>query len=376
TVGAAATGNTTIDSSTPAGPTNATTVSLTGTCPSGATTIQLLDAGNPVSTVSVTGTTWTIGLSPAEGTRSYVAVSKDTNGTEISRSSAFSLIIDRAAPAKPAPDTSSVPTNTNQTSVSIPVNVTDVDAEVAKPVRIQALVNGVPKGSPQTVSASPVNVSVPLDAGLNRITFRLTDAAGNNSELSDPVNVTRDSSSTSTNTIVTFDSPFTMPIPVASSYQVGGGGYKLKMIFSKDMDSTANPVINITTNGGVKITSSAGTWTASTTYIGDFNIPTNGGSSYDGAATLSITGAKDTFGNILDPISVPSGGGSAFFIDSTPAVATFNETTTIYVSSSTPNVSLSGQVSDNSSGVGYIDLVWQPFNGGAVASQSVPIMAA
>ncbi|HMM60560.1 MAG TPA: Ig-like domain-containing protein, partial [Candidatus Rifleibacterium sp.] len=48
----------------------------------------------------------------------------------------------------------------------------------------------------------------------------------------------------------------------------------------------------------------------------------------------------------------------------------------IYVSSSTPNVSLSGQVSDNSSGVGYIDLVWQPFNGGAVSSQSVPIMAA
>ena len=376
TVGASASGNTTIDSSTPAGPTNATTVSLTGTCPSGAATIQLLDAGNPVSTVSVTGTSWTIGLSPADGTRSYVAVSKDTNGTEISRSAAFSLVIDRAAPGKPAPDASSVPTNTNQNSVSVPVAVADIDAEVAKPVRIQALVNGTPKGSPQTVSASPVSVSVPLDPGLNRITFRLTDAAGNNSEVSDPINVTRDSSSTSTNTIVTFEAPFTMPIPVASSYQIGGGSYKLKMIFSKDMDSTANPVINITTAGGVKITSSAGTWTASTTYVGDFNVPTNGGSSYDGAAALSITGAKDTFGNILDPISVPAGGGQAFFIDSTPAVATFNETTTIYVSSSTPNVSLSGQVSDNSSGVGYIDLVWQPFNGGAVASQSVPIMAA
>lgn len=186
---------------------------------------------------------------------------------------------------------------------------------MAKPVQIQPLVNGTPKGSPQTVSASPVSVSVPLETGLNRITFRLTDAAGNTSEVSDPVNVTRDSSSTSTNTIVTFDAPFTMPIPVASSYQIGGGSYKLKMIFSKDMDGTANPMINITTAGGVKITSSAGTWTASNTYIGDFNVPSNGGSSYDGAATLSITGAKDTFGNTLDPISVPSGGGSAFFID-------------------------------------------------------------
>ncbi len=376
TVGTTATGNTTIDSSSPAGPTNATTVSLSGTCPSGAATIQLLDNGTAVSTVSVTGTTWSIGLSPAIGPHSYVAISRDTNGTEVSRSAAFSLIIDRAPPAKPVADASGIPSNTNQSSLAIPVNVTGIDTEVAKPVQIQAFVNGVAKGSPQAVSVTPVTVTVPLETGLNRITFRLTDGAGNASELSDQVSVTRDSSSTSTSTIVTFDSPFTMPIPVANSYQIGAGTYKLKMIFSKDMNSSSNPVINITTTGGVKITSSAGTWTASNTYLGDFTIPSNGGTAYDGAATLNITGAKDTFGNTLDPFNVPAAGGSAFFIDSTPAAASFNETGSIYVSSSTPTITLSGQVSDNSSGVGYIDLVWQPFNGGAIASQSVPIMAA
>lgn len=374
TVGTTATGNTTITSSTPASPTNATTVSLTGTCPSGVATIEIQDGGTQVSTVAVTGTSWTIGISPAEGAHSYVAISKDTNGTEVSRSAAFALTIDRSAPAKPVADTSSVPSNTNQNSVTIPVNITGVDTEVAKPLTIQALVNGTPVGSAQAVTASPANVTVPLESGLNRITFRLTDAAGNTSEISDPVNVVSNSDPSSTTTIVTLESPVVMPLPVASSYQLGAGSYKLKMIFSKDMNSGTNPVINITTAGGIKITSSAGAWTASTTYIGDFSIPQNGGASYDGAATLSITGAKDAFGNTLNPIS--PAGGAAFYIDSTPAVATFNEETSIYISSSTPTITLSGQVSDGSSGVGYIDLIWQPFTGGTVSSQSVPIMAA
>ncbi|MDD3147410.1 MAG: Ig-like domain-containing protein, partial [Candidatus Riflebacteria bacterium] len=375
TVGTSATGNTQINSSTPASPTNSTTISLSGACPSGAASIEVQDNGATASTISVTGTTWSIGLSPEEGTHSYVAISKDVNGTEISRSAAFSVIIDKSAPTKPDPEEAGIPSNTNQASISIPVKVEGIDTEVAKPVQIQALVNGVPKGSPQAVSASPVNVSVPLENGLNRITFRLSDGAGNTSDTSDPINVTRDSSSTSTSTIVTFEAPFAMPIPVANTYQLGGGSYKLKMIFSKDMDSTTNPTITVTTAGGVKITSAAGTWAASGTYLGDFNIPTNGGSSYDGAATLGISGAKDTFGNLLDAITVPSGGGTAFFIDSTPATAGFNETGPIYISSSTPTIALSGQVSDNSSGVGYINLVWQSVTGGAVGSQSVPIMA-
>jgi len=376
TVGTTSSGNTAITGSTPASPTKADTITLAGSCPEGAASIELQDNGTAASTISVSGSNWTIGLSPAPGTHSYVAISKDSNGTEISRSAAFSVIIDREAPAKPTVNASGVPGNTNQSSVSISVEVAGLDTEVAKPVQIQAYVNGSPKGSPQAVNTSPVNMTVALDPGANRITFRLTDAAGNTSEVSDAVNVTYDNSSSSTDTIVTFSAPFTMPIPVTQSYQMGAGTYSLQMIFGKAMDSATNPVINITTAGGVKITSSAGNWIASNTFVGEFSIPTNGGSSYDGAATLSITGAKDTFGNTLEPISVPSGGGQAFFIDSTPATASFNETTSIYVSSSTPNISLSGQVSDNSSGVGYIDLVWQPFSGGAVASQSVPIMAA
>lgn len=374
TVGTSATGDTTITGSTPASPTNAQTISLSGACPSGATTVEIKDSGTSVSTVAVTGTSWTIGISPAEGTHSYTAVSKDVNGTVISQSAtAFPMVIDRSAPAAPTADGSGLPSNTNQSSVVVPVTVTGIDTEIAKPIQIQALVNGVPQGSAQAVTVSPVNITVPLSTGANAITFRLTDGAGNTSTVSGPINIIRDSSTTSTSTIVTFDSPFTMPFPVANSYQIGAGTYKLKMVFSKDMAAT-NPTITVTTSGGIKITSSAGNWTASTTYIGDFTVPANGGSAYDGPATLAVSGAKDTYGNTLDTFNVPSAGGTAFFIDSTAATASFNESTPIYISSSTPTIALSGQVSDNSSGVGYIDLLWQNVNGGPVSSQSVPIM--
>jgi len=376
TVGSSATGETTITGATPASPTNSQTISLTGACPNGASTIEIKDSGTSVSTVAVTGTSWTIGVSPAEGSHSYVAISKDSNGTVVSQSSAFAMIIDRTAPAAPTADGSGLPSNTNAATVVVPVTITGIDTEVAKPVQIQTLVNGAPQGSAQAVTVSPMNITVPLNTGSNSITFRLTDAAGNVSTVSGPITIIRDNSSSSTSTIVTFDSPFTMPLPVASNYQIGAGTYKLKMVFSKDMNSTTNPMITVTSASGIKITSSAGTWVASNTYIGDFTVPANGGTSYDGAATLSISGAKDTFGNTLDAIQVPSGGGSAFFIDSTPAAATFNESTPIYISSSTPSIALSGQVSDNSSGVGYIDLIWQSTTGGAIATQSVPIMAA
>lgn len=371
TVGTTASGDTAINSSSPASPTNATTVTLSGTCPSGTTNVEMQDSGTSVSAVSVTGTSWSVGLSPAEGTHSYVAISKDSLGSEISRSAAFSLIVDRAAPAVATVETAGIPTNTNQSSISIPVNVTGIDTEVSKPLKIQVYNNGAAAGAPQTVNASPQTVSVTLQDGNNSITFQIIDAAGNTSGQSTPVNISKNTSSTSTDTTITLDAPIVMPLPVANSYQIGAGTYKLKIIFGKAMDQTTNPVIKVTTAGGANISSSTGTWNSATTYIGEFSIPKNGGAAYSGGSTLSVSGAKDTYGNTLETYTVP---GTAFYIDSTPAVATFNETGTIYVSSSTTSIALSGQVSDSGSGVGYVDLIWQPFSGGAVSSQSVPIM--
>ncbi|GAB4267012.1 MAG: hypothetical protein Kow0029_01210 [Candidatus Rifleibacteriota bacterium] len=375
TVGSAVSGNTTIDSSSPASPTNATTITLSGTCPSGATNVELLDNGTAGPSVSVTGTSWSIGLSPAEGTHRFVAISKDVNGTEISRSAEFTVIIDRTAPTKPVVDSSSLPANTNQASVNVPVTIPNFDSETAKPVTIQPYVNGVADGSPQTVSASPTTVGVSLAMGLNRITFTVRDAAGNTSEVSDAITITRDASTSSSNTIVSLDSPVVMALPIASTYQLGAGAYKLKMIFEKEMDRATNPTTTITNPNGGVISTSAGSWTASNTFVADFTIPANGGTNYDGPVTMEISGAKDIYGNTLDTIKVPSDGSPVFTIDSTPPVSDFDTDTTIYISSSTPEVTLSGTVNDTGSGIEYVDLIWQDFTTGAVASRTIPVQA-
>lgn len=375
-VGTAASGNTTISAASPPSPTNSASVTLNGTCPSGTTQVEILRDGSSASTVSVSGTDWSVVLNPPEGTNNYVAVSKDINGTEISRSSAFQVIVDRAPPAKPVADATGLPSNTNQATISIPVNIANLDTEVAKPVTIQTIVNGVDSGTPQNVSASPMSVSVSLEEGLNRITFRLRDAAGNVSEISDPVSITRNSSTGSTSTIVNLESPVVMSFPIAENYQLGAGSYQVKMIFDKDMNTSVNPTVEITTAAASKITSAAGTWSDPRTHIGRFAIPANGGSAYDGAATMQITGAKDVFGNTLDAINVPAAGGTVFTIDSTAPVSTFNSEDAIYVSSAGTPVSLSGTVSDNSSGIEYVELVWEDFNGTGLASRTVPIQAA
>lgn len=380
-VGTAAAGATSIDSSAPTSPTNATSVTLNGTCPSGATTIQLEKNGSADATISVSGTSWSIGISPGEGSHSFVAISKDVNGTEISRSAAFTMVVDTTPPAKPVANGAGLPASTNQTSISVPVEVADLAGEVAKPVTIQPVVNGVDAGTAQAVGASPINVSVPLEDGLNRITFRLRDAAGNTSEVSDVITITRNASTSSSATVVTLDAPVVMPFPIAESYKLGAGTYSVKMIFDKEMDGTTRPQIDITTAGGSNISSTSGSWVASTTFVGQFTVPPNGGDAYDGNATMVISNAKDVFGNVLDSISVPAAGGTAFSIDSTPPVSTFDSEDTIYVPQSGAAIALTGTVTDDSgatagSGIEYVELVWQEFNGSGLGSQSVPLQAA
>jgi len=373
-VGTTVTGNTVITSTTPASPTNATSITISGTAPNGAASIQILDNDTAVTSSNITTTNWSIGLSPDVGSHSYVAVSKDSLNQEISRSAAFPVIIDRAVPEKPAVVPASVPATTNQTSVNVSVDFPNIDTEVSKPLSIRVFKNGVAAGSPQSVSASPASINVALDDGMNSITFQATDASGNVSVMSDPISITKNSSSTSVNTTVSFESPFVMPLPVAQSYMVGGGVYKMKVVFDKDMATGTKPLINITAAGGAAITSSGGTWNTSRIFIGDFVIPKNGGESYNGAATLTVSGAKDAFGNDLEVFSQPD---TAFYIDSSSPNSSFDVDTAIYVSETVTSVSLKGLVTDvGGSGIGYIDMIYQNFADGAIASKSVPIMAA
>ena len=373
-VGTGATGNTTIDSSTPASPTNATSITLAGTAPADAKSIEVLDGTTSVANTSITTAAWSVGLSPADGTHSYVAISRDSLNQEISRSSAFTVIVDRTNPGQPTL-TYNGPTTTNLNTTTVEVAIGDIDTEVSKPVKVQAFVNGVAAGAPQSASTSPVTMSVPLGDGANRITFQITDAAGNISTMSDAVNVFKDVTAAQV-TGMFISRPgvvASMPLPLDPGYFLGAGAFKLQVSFGKDMNRTVNPVITVQAGGGSALTVSGGTWVASSTYIGDLTIPKNGGASYDGAASVNVSGAVDASGNSMADYPV----GGAFSIDSSNPVASFDSTDTLYASASSTKVLLKGEVVDSGgSGVGYVDLVWQNFSGGAVGSESVPIMSA
>ncbi|PKL42387.1 MAG: hypothetical protein CVV41_14715 [Candidatus Riflebacteria bacterium HGW-Riflebacteria-1] len=373
-VGTGATGNTTINSSTPTSPTSATSITLSGSAPADAKSIEVLDGTTSVANTSITSANWSVGLSPSDGPHSYVAISRDSLNQEISRSSAFTVIIDRTKPGQPTL-TYNGPGTTNQGTVTVEVAIADIDGEVSKPVRVQAFVNGVAAGTPQSASTSPVTMSVPLGDGSNRITFQVTDAAGNASDMSDAVNVYKDvtAAQVSGMFISRPGAVASMPLPLDPGYFLGAGTYKLQVSFGKDMNRTVNPVMTVQGGGGSALTVSGGTWVASNTFVGDLTIPKNGGASYDGAASVNVSGAVDASGNSMADYPV----GGAFSIDSSNPVASFDSMDTLYASASSTKVLLKGQVVDSGgSGVGYVDLVWQNFSGGAVGSESVPIMAA
>ncbi|NLF96553.1 MAG: T9SS type A sorting domain-containing protein [Candidatus Riflebacteria bacterium] len=373
-VGTGATGSTSINSSTPPSPTNATSISLAGKAPADAKTVEVLDGTNSVATVNITSEDWSVGISPDEGTHEYVAVSRDSLGIEISRSGVFKVIVDRAVPTTPTLSYSG-PTTTNGESVTVTVNIPDIETETSPPVKVQAFVNGVAAGTPQSATTSPVTMSVPLVDGTNRITFEVIDAAGNKSTMSDAVNVFKDTTAAEVSGMF-ISRPgvvASMPLPLDPGYFLGAGIFKLQVNFGKDMNRTVNPVITVQAGGGSILSVSGGVWVASSTFVGEIVVPKNGGAGYDGAASINVSGAVDASGNAMADYPL----GNAFTIDSSNAVASFESNDTIFVSASSTKVLLKGDVIDSGgSGVGYVDLVWQSFTGGEVGSESVPIMQA
>ncbi len=371
TVGTTAAGNTTIDSVTPPSPTNSPTITLSGTCPEGTSTIEILNKGTSLSNIGVSGTTWSIALTVGEESHSFVAVSKDSLGSEISRSSAVAVIVDQTPPAVPVV-TSTLPATTNQTPINVTLSCDETDASL--PIKIQAYNNGNPVGSPTNVNSGACVMNIPLSAGSNSLTFASIDAAGNTSAKTDPPAVINYDNESTTDIVLSFESPFVMPLPLAPTYQIGGGNYVIKMIFSKNMNQGIKPTLSITCGGGAVITSNAGNWSSPTVFSQSFSIPKSGGASYDGAVVgLSVSGAFDTYGNALDPFDYSDG--SPFTIDCTPPLSAFTETGTVYVSSESPTANLGGTVSDSGSGLSHLDLVWTKAEGGDVASISIPVLS-
>ena len=101
-IGTTSSGDTKIDSSNPASPTNAQNVVLSGSAPDGTKTIKLYDNGSELTSFAINSTNWTYNFQPEAKDYSLVAASIDALGQELSRSSAFPLVIDREAPNTPS----------------------------------------------------------------------------------------------------------------------------------------------------------------------------------------------------------------------------------------------------------------------------------
>lgn len=351
-VGTSSTGPTTINSATPGSPTNASSVTLAGTSPSGVNKIQILDGGSEVAVVNTSNTNWSVSIQPNEGTHSYVAVSFDVTEQEISRSSAFPLIVDRTAPSVPVIDTTSpIPPQTNANSQVFSINVADYANEVSAPVYLQGYNNGTAVGQRYnvTTAGSPLNATIPLTEGTNSIFFRTIDSAGNESANSETVSINKSGSANASISSAMVDS---YPIPAPTTSMLGGGSHSLTFNFNQAVGSTI-PTVEIICGGGAKI-SVTPTWTSTTVLSGTFTIPSNGGVTYDGAATVSVKGVVDTFGNNIAEYTQEA----AFSIDSTPPISTINGNSAIYLSATNNTANLSGTVNDgNGSGIDFLTLI-------------------
>ncbi len=366
-VGTSSTGETKIESCNPPSPTNSPSIALSGTAPEGTNVIKLLDGTQEVANSSSPGTSWTLTIQPQEGEHSYVAVSYDTLNQEISRSSAFTVKVDRTAPSVPSFSSEGIPAQTNAENYTFSVSVDNLDTEVSPPVYLQAYNNGSTAGSRINVTSSPVTVVVPLSEGTNNITFRTTDAAGNQSENSAAVTINKSGLTTVTILSIMVDD-YSVPVPTAS--MLGSGNHTMTIGLNQECDNTSVPTVEVICGGGSKIIVTPTWGEDKKTITGTFTIPTNGGAAVDGAATVSIKDIKDTFGNTVSPYERAD----SFNIDSTPPTSSFSSNNTIYVSNNNTTVSLGGTVVDNEggSGIDFLEL-FENVNGTMTSRGRVPL---
>ena len=356
TVGTSSSGSTSIDSSNPASPTNAQNVILSGKAPNGTKTIKLLDNGAELVSFAIGNTDWTYNLQLEAKDYSLVAVSYDELSQEISRSSAFPLVIDREAPGVPTFSSESIPAQTNQTSYEFSVSVEGYESEKSAPVTVQAYNNDAAVGNIANISqnGNPARITVPLNPGTNNIYFRSIDKAGNQSEKSAQVTINQSGEATGGVSSILIDNSYPCPAPQTAMF--GSGNHSLQITFSQDCNTTAIPTVEIVCGGGGKIVV-ASNWTEGNPRVlsGTFSIPNNGGASIDGPAQISIKDAKDTYGNTLSPYTSTDG---SLHIDSTAPTSTITNPSPVYVSKSNPTVTLQGTVvdNDNGSGIDYLEL--------------------
>ncbi|MBR4571461.1 MAG: hypothetical protein IKO19_12455 [Candidatus Riflebacteria bacterium] len=356
-VGTSAQGSTSITGCTPASPTNAASIELSGTSPDGVSRLRILDKGTEVTTVSCSQTSWKVVLQPEPGDHTYVAVSLDSLDQEISRSQEYSIVIDREAPKTPTYSTEGIPTQTNATSYKFKVTVDDYTSEKSLPITVKAYNNDTEQPGQAIISTNTggsADIDVSLNPGTNNIYFRSFDAAGNQSEKSAQVTINQSGEATGGISSILIDNAY--PVPAPESVMFGSGNHSMQITFSQDCNRSTPPTVEIICSGGGKISVST-SWLEGNSRVasGSFSIPNNGGASIDGPAQISIKDVKDTYGNTLSPHTTDP---SSLKIDSTAPTSSFTNPSPVYVSDAQPTVTLQGNIvdNDNSSGIDYLEL--------------------
>ncbi len=361
-----------------------TTVTFTGKASPGMVQVMMYESGNatPLGQTAPNGENWTIAVpNISEGRHSYYVRGVDNLGNMSAASPEFSIAVDLTPPQIATLIQPKSPTNATKINISGTGAIDPQNAGVnSLPVKVLLFTNSSPTRVPiQSVNANTDGtftfVDVPLTSNANNSFYVQTvDAAapdGNSSAYSMNITVRQDSIPVGPATIQLGRgaSLGSTTLPITPPPYIGVGDFQVQIDFNEDMDRTVNPSIGLKPANGTEVMTNSGNWIASRTFVGSIAIPSGQSATWDGPAALRITGAKDEAGNVMTDQILPT----AFHIDTSPPTTSQSSMDTIYVSSTTTSITLTGTSQDTLSGVGFVEIATQSFTGGPIGTATIPI---
>jgi hypothetical protein len=190
-------------------PTNDNTPTVTGTAEANST-VTIYNGTTAVTTVVADASgnyTYTFTTSLADGTHALTATSTDAAGNTSAKSTILNLVVDTQAPVAPSLTTVKNPTNDNTPTVT-------GTAEANSTVTI--IVGGVPVGTTTADASGNYNYTLnpALSDGTHVVTATATDATGNTSSSSAPLNIVIDTQAPAAPTVTTAKNPTNDNTPV------------------------------------------------------------------------------------------------------------------------------------------------------------------
>ncbi len=374
----------TIASASPGVNSKNTNVTFTGKISTGITSLNIYESGSttPAANATINGENWSATVpNIPEGRHSYYARGTDNLGNQSAASSEFTVNIDLTAPQIAVLTQPKSPTNATKINIS---GTGALDPEVAGvkslPVTVQLFTSSTTSKAPiQTVAANTDGtftfVDVPLVAGAKNVfyvqTFDAAAPGGNSSAYSTNIEVRQDNLPVGPAAfqLARGASLASTPLPITPPPYIGVGDFQVQIDFNEDMNTAVKPSLGLKPANGSEIVSTNGVWTASRTYVANIAIPTGQSSTWDGVAALRLFGAQDEAGNPMTEQTLPN----AFSVDTAPPTTTMESMDTLYISSNTTTIYLKGTAQDTLSGVGWVEIAYQNFAGGAITTTTVPI---